>query len=421
MQHSPIVERFLRYVQINTRSVPAKDKAAQIKRGYPSCPGQVTLATMLKEELAPLNLDIMELSDGSFMVILPATSGFENAPHLVFAGHMDTYYGFSGDVKPQIHTYSGGDLVVNKGKDIVISASDLESLEGKQIITSDGTSVLGADNKAGVAGMMGTIFNLVTNQAPHGSLTFWFCTDEEIGEMDPSILPAGMAESWDLFITPDGERLNSIDMGCFIVRWISMTFTGTDAHPGVAGDKLKPAHLAATAFTESMKQMFLTPMESNGLRPTTYVSAINGGPSETELTCKVLSFQMNESNAMARHATSTARFIAKRFGVKVKWKNEVLSHNPREINNRHLGMIQPGIDAIEKVLGHGVAQVDVRGGTDGGMLIMVHPHLLTYNFGTGCLNLHGPQEGLVVDEMEQLPDVMGEMVDRYKDVVKLAA
>ena len=428
MSLSPVVERFLKYVKINTRSVPAKTDKEREERGKPSCEGQKELKQEILTEIGtpsgdkflvlghetPEGATLTSFADGSFLVFLPATEGCEDIPHVVYAAHMDTYYDFSGDVTPHIHTHTGGDLVVNEELGVVIPASDLEGVkEGDLVITSDGTSVLGSDDKAGVAAMVEVILDLVKAKHAHGPLSFWFCTDEEIGELDINVLPEEMVKSWDILWTIDSERLDSVDIGCFFVRWIRMTFKGTDAHPGVAGHKLKPAHLAASVFTANMTELMPTPMETSGMEGTVYISEINGGPSEASLMCKVLSFEQGESDYMAKYAIQAANLAAGKFGTTVEVDDQMLCKNPRVAIAERMDLVKIGIDALTCVLGHEPEQVEVRGGTDGAMVNMVYPNLPTPNFPTGGKNLHGPQEFLVVEELEMLVITLTAMIIAY--------
>lgn len=249
----PVINRLLRYVRIDTRSI---QPTPGVEQAHPSCPNQRLLADLLKEELVGLEVSpeqITNLGDGSFLVHFPATEGCENAPHVVFASHLDTYFGCPGGANPIYpeKVYQGGDITLpNNG--VVIPASDLVGLEGKRIITADGTTLLGADDKAGVAAIM-TLIELIPQYA-HGPFTVWFCTDEEIGEVGVKFLPPGVADTWDIFWTVDGKELNTLDVGCFYGAKVDVKFVGNDTHPGVSGQNLKPAHYAACRFVDKLAE-----------------------------------------------------------------------------------------------------------------------------------------------------------------------
>lgn len=412
---SKVVDRFLELVQIDTQSVLPKSGEAHSR---PSSEGQVTLATMLIEEIEGLGLAVDKFEDGSFLVHLPATDvAYENAPHVVLAAHMDTYFGYPGKAVPKIMTYKGGDVVVNKDEDVVISAESLEGLEGKEIIITDGTTVLGADDKAGVAVQMEILNKLVKENVPHGPLTLWFCVDEEIGELDINVIPKEIVGSWDILWTLDGERFGSLDVGCFICRKTVVTFKGKDAHPGVYPDQLKPAQYAAINFASKV-MIGPTPMHTEGMESFYYVHQLEGNASKATLICMPRTFDGEESDQMLENLKMWASDSAEEYGVKVEVEDKVLCHNTRPAIDANPMLIQPAIDAFKAVADITPIQKDIRGGTDGAMVNMAFPELPAPNLGTGCCNLHSPSEFLVIEELEALLMLVEDMIGRYKDATK---
>ena len=309
------------------------------------------------------------------------------------------------------HIYRGGDLEVGAG--VMIPGNDLSGLEGKEIITSDGTSLLGADDKAGAAAMVEVLEYLhCRTEFEHGPISFWFCVDEEIGELDVSVIPEEIVKSWDVLWTLDGERLGLIDVGCFVCRKTEVVFKGTDAHPGVYGKKLLPAHLAACTFVAEMTESRPTPMQTSGQESFHYAANIEGNATKTTVVCIPRTFDPGESELMVGQIKAMAGSAAEKFGVTFEIEDRVMCHNTRGPIEKSMSLVRPGIDALEAV-GYTVKLEDVRGGTDGAMANMHFPDLPAPNMGTGSANLHGPQEFLVVDELITLCHIVTNMIGRY--------
>jgi len=412
MTQSRIVRLFLAYAKIDTRSILPRENKENLK---PSSKGQGILGNKIKNLLtAYLGVNtnqIQDLLDGSFLVKFPASPGISNSiPHVAFAAHLDTYYGFPGQACPIVHDYSGGDIILPHNG-IVIPQSDLVGLKGKQIITADGTTLLGGDDKAGVVALILTIESLLSEKIEHGPLTFWFCVDEEVG-LDVTIIPKEIIHSWDVLWTLDGERLGPINIGCFGSHVVELKFKGVDAHPGVQGDRLKPAHYAAATFIARLGKEYPTPMETSGLEAFYYAVNISGNPTNASVLCAPRSFYQEESDQMLKVLMVTARYCANQYGCNVEITHKPVCINTRPAIEKRMDLIQPGLDAH---LAFGIESnlTDIRGGTDGAMINMICPDLPAPNMGTGGKNLHGPQEFLVIEELEQLPIIVLGMIRRY--------
>ena len=382
MKQSAILQRFLNYVQINTRSVMPKPGEERVK---PSSKGQEELAGNILTELGSMERPperICEFPDGSFMVCLQATKGCEQTPHVAFAAHMDTYFGVPGDAKPIVHAYEGGDInLPNEG--IVIPADDLAGLEGKHIVTSDGTSLLGADDKAGVAALVMVIKEVITSGMAHGPLSFWFCVDEEIGELDIKVVDKEIVESWDVFWNVDGERVGKVDVGCFVCRFVDVIFKGSDAHPGVQGDKINPAHYAAASFMTDLVDEKPAPWDTDKSESFYYVTKIEGNASQAVVYCAPRTFDLAESERMLGTIKEFAESSASDFDCTYEVKDRLICLNTRPAVEPRMALIEPGSMAHRKY-GFSGDLHDVRGGTDGAMVNMVYPKLPAPNMGTGA-------------------------------------
>lgn len=407
-----VIDRFKLYARVDTRSVQPIPGAEQI---HPSSPGQKTLIDMLLVELAEMGVPcewIKQLADGSFLVEVPAMCGYENAPHIVLAAHVDTYFGCPGGANPIVHDYEGGDIVLpNDG--VVIPAADLVGLEGKRIITADGTTLLGGDDKCGITSIMTFLEYMMNYNTPHGPLTVWFCTDEEIGEVGVQFLPPGTAEKWDFFWTIDGEQLTVVDIGCFYGAGVDVEFVGNDTHPGVSGHSLKPAHYAACRFVDQLGNV-PTPWQTNGEESFIYVPTLPAGTAGKSV-IKVFprTFCQAEIPKMWDVIFDTAVEAAERYGVKViVGDTKVLYVSTEVAIDANRALLQPGLDALRE-FGIEAKLHRVRAGTDGAILNMTYPNIPAPNMGAGARNLHGVREFVVADELELVPGIIATMVQTY--------
>ncbi len=409
-----VVERFMRYASIDTQSVMFKPGEDRI---VPSCEGQLKLAKLIRSELRAFGVNpewITEFIDGSFMILIPASPNYEDCVHSVFAAHLDTYFGVSGKTEPQLHNYSCGDISIGA---TVIPESDLKGLEGKQIITSNGESLLGGDDKAGIASIMSAIEHLILDsEIVHGPITFWFCTDEEIGELGIDSIPKEIIENWDILWTVDGEAVGQIDTGCFDCRWTDVTFKGKDAHPGVAGHKILPAHYAAIYFMRTLIEK-PNPMTTSGDESFYYITNFEGTPSEALVRCAPRAFDSEESQSMVSEIERLAELSGKMYDVSVEITDKLLCINTRPAIDSKKDLLDIGVLAHEKE-GYDIKLINVRAGTDGAMINMTYPDLPAPNMGNGSRNIHSPQEFVVVGELESVELIILNMVQGYTQIKK---
>ena len=416
MVKTDVLQRFLDYVQIDTASVLPK---ADGKKNKPSSKGQTVLAGIIKKELLSWGcreLRVDDLQDGSLGVYLPASSGkHQNSLYCVFAAHLDTYFGLPGKAVPIVHNYKKGDIVLpNKA---VIPASDLQGLEGERIVTSDGTTLLGGDDKAGVSAIVTIIELLVKRHLSHGHLYFWFGVDEESDTLDMNLLPKSLYQPWDFFCTLDGDRLGTIEVGCFNALTCEVTFKGVDAHIGLYGHKLKPAHYAAINFAEEITKVG-TPMQSKEGQNLYYVETIEGSASKSVVRCELRSFDKNELDGMGNFVGRIAQLYADKFGCTVNLSKSYEYVNISSAISKRPSYIEVCQDA-HRDLGI-VAKLipQVRGGTDGATINMALPDLPAPNLGIGVQNIHSFQEFLVVRELELLPFVVLNIIKKMKNIKK---
>lgn len=409
---SPVVQRFLRYVRMNTQGYSGAD----VSKRQESLARQQAFFAVLQEDFSGVPSEWISQYDTLLMVAIPAGPGYENAPHAVFATHVDTHYDCSGQVTPIIQEYHGGDLRL-PNDNVTIAEADLSPFIGQTIITADGTSLLGGDDKAGVAACVEAILGLTKDLVGnHGPVTFLFCTNEEIGELDVSVLPPEVVESWDIFWTVDGEQVGVIDIGCFICQVITVKFKGESSHPGVAAKNLKPAHLAASQFVNFFFSRRL-PMFASGSESFYYFNSIQGNAAAAEVVCMPRAYDADEAAEMLQTISGWANGVIEPFGVTVEIENRLVCVNTAKAIETQQSLLDVGLKAHEEY-GFGVELIKSRGGTDGGMINVKYPDLPAPNMGAGGFNFHSLREFVVADQLAQVPYIIVNMAYRFGSMTK---
>jgi len=405
-QPPEVIKRFLEYVAIDTTSRLPDIGSTPTK---PSSAGQVELANLVKEDLDPWDLSIMDLADGSFMVLIPASVGCQSRPHLAFAVHLDTYFGLPGKVQPMFFQCAGQDIVLpNSGT--VIPAEDLRGLRGKSIITSMGDTLLGADDKAGLAAMVTAIRRIMTTGIKHGPLSFWFCVDEETCSLDATMLPKGVIDNWDILFTLDGDsKLGVIETACFNGLQLEIIFKGSSAHPGLAGDKLRPAVYAAVELADLIPRHWKSPMYSSGREGFVYLYEVVGNASQARVSCDIRSFDLKWGLLVAKRIIDMANNVS---------GDRLVSCETAVVNNYvNIAKAIKGKRSLLEIAARAHRKFgcrpqfrSARAGTDGAMLNLHYPNLPAPNLSTGARNIHSQNEFLVVEELVKLVDILMAMV-----------
>lgn len=423
MGRQGVVERFMQYVSIDTRSREHKPGEPVVS---PSSDGQVLLLKRLQQELFAERVifnygdtaqerwaEVHRLDDGSLLVRVP---GNLPGPHLAFSAHVDTHPNNPGRANPMVHFFEGKNIVLPVGG-VTIPASALAGLEGKSIITSDGSSLLGGDDKAGVAALMDVLIRLVTLGVDSGPVDFWFTVDEEVGGNNISALPADIAREWDVLFTVDGDAVGTVDVETMAGGKITVEFKGADAHPGDDGASLHPAHYAAARLVERLSR-YQSPWNTSGWQSFYYASAIEeGGPNLTRVLVYPRSFDPAEIVKMAHTVGILAHNAAKRFGVTSEVLDEglIYTNTVGAIKKRQdlLGPFSPLAAAHQRVLGHAPKFQSVRAGTDGSTMNLFYPDLPAPNLGAGARRVHSREEFVVLEELVLLPEIILAMIAEY--------
>jgi tripeptide aminopeptidase len=403
-QNSEALARFLRYVRVDSASVlNGPDR--------PSSRGQLRLAELLESELAAMHgaWTTAVLEDGSLLVRLPASPGSEGNIHSAFLAHLDTYYGLPGAANPRIVACDGRGLEIAPG--VSIPASLLAPFAGKRLVVSDGSGLLGADDKAGVAALMTVLSLIAAEGRPHGPVDFWFTTDEEIGRIGVDALPPGVGEAWNVLWTVDGEDLAELSVGDLAIRRARVVFSGIDAHPCLHGKDLVPAHYAAARFVDRLAEL-PNPMTSEGRTAFYQVASIEGGAERAEVFCRFASFDGADLEAMEAALRGLAEAAAAAYGAHAEAELSTGSANFIDAVVSRPELIDPARRALAEA-GYTAREIEIRGGTDGGLLAVSFPGLAAPDLGTGARNLHSRGEFLVVDELESLPGIVLAIIKAY--------
>ncbi len=384
------MDRFLRYVKIDTQSAEDAGK-------WPSTEKQLVLARLLEKELNALGATKVRISDeGIVYAMIPGNlADNSKVPTIGFIAHMDTSPAVSGaNVNPIIHkNYQGGDIVLPNDKTQVITVAqnpDLKNLIGDDIITADGTTLLGSDDKAGIAELMTMIDILKQNpQIKHGNIAIAFTPDEEVGgPMDKFDIQGWGAK---FAYTVDGEQLGDISNETWSARTATVTFTGRSTHPGTAKGIMINSSYAAGDFLSRFPEMIPNRPETTEKREG-FIHPYSSTMSEETSTIKIL-LRNFDITGLAAQEDAVKRVIAetqKKYpNVKVDYKSELGYLNMKEVLKNYPQLTDYAIEAAKRA-GVTAELRPIRGGTDGSRLTA--RGLPTPNLFTGGHNFHGKLE-----------------------------
>ena len=399
------IDRFLRYVTYDTQSDEHSD-------AIPSTAKQKVLGAALAEELAQMGLHNAHMDEYGYVYAwLPATAGCEGIPCVGLIAHMDTSPDAPGaGVKPRVVRYEGGDLVLNEEKGIVMRAAEFESLakyKGQELIVTDGTTLLGADDKAGVAEIVTACEYLLAHpEVPHRAIAVCFTPDEEVGKgadhFDPEKFPARVA------YTVDGGELGEIEYENFNAAAVTLTVEGVNIHPGSAKNKMKNAILLANQFI-SLLPAAEAPAHTEGYEGFYHVTDLAGNESQVVLHAIIRDHDLEKFNARKAFVQQLVDYLNARWGqgtFRLEMKDSY--YNMKEKIRPHMELIENAKAAMEAV-GVEPVIVPIRGGTDGARLSWERD-IPCPNLCTGGANFHGVHEFIPVPSMEKMVQVLVELV-----------
>ncbi|OUQ58989.1 peptidase T [Flavonifractor sp. An112] len=398
------VERFLKYVTYDTQS----DEHSQTT---PTTEKQKVLGETLAAELSQMGLHNAHMDEYGYVYgWLPATPGCEGIPCMGLIAHMDTSPSAPGaDVKPRIVHYEGGDILLNEEKQITMKAAEFESLSkyvGQDLIVTDGTTLLGADDKAGVAEIMSAVEYLTLHpEIPHGRIAVGFTPDEEVGSGADHFDVAGFGAA--VAYTVDGGELGELEYENFNAASAQITIHGVNIHPGSAKNKMKSAILMAVELVNLLPPAE-TPAHTEGREGFYHLCEMSGD--ETTATLSYIIRDHDRAKFEDRKAclTRIADYLNAKYGagtVELELKDSY--YNMLEQIEPHMYLIHRARAAMEAV-GVTPLEVPIRGGTDGARLSYMG--LPCPNLCTGGVNFHGVHEYIPVDALHKMTDVLVHLV-----------
>lgn len=398
-------ERLLKYVVVHTTS----DEESE---SVPSTNIQFDLARLLEAEMKELGISDVSVDEHCYVTgRIPATKGCENAPKIGFIAHLDTAPDCSGEnVKPLIHeNYDGKDVFLKNGRAITTKLfPHLMTLKGRTLITTDGTTLLGADDKAGVAEIMTMAEEVITKGIPHGDIAIAFTPDEEIGH-GASLLDIEKFGA-DFAYTVDGGPENEIEYENFNAAKAVFKIKGVSVHPGDAKDRMINAALLACEIS-SMLPAAETPAHTQDREGFYHLTDIKGDVENAEISYIVRDHDASLFEAKKKTLNMIEKIMNEKYGegtvvltITEQYRNMIEKILP------HMHIVDTAKECI-KEQGFEPLDVPVRGGTDGAMLS--YRGLPCPNLGTAGYAFHGPLEHITAEGMDTVVNVMCAIIKKY--------
>lgn len=393
-------ERLLKYAVIYTGS--DEDHAEQT----PSTPEQMTLAQVLAEDMRDIGLTDVSVDAHAYVYgFLPATAGREQSPPIGFIAHIDIVNEFgTSEIHPQIvKEYDGGEIALGtSGRTLdTVQFPDLKQAIGKTVITTDGTTVLGADDKAGVAEILTMCERLVQDNLPHGKICVCFTPDEEIGHgaalLDLEKFGASYA------YTVDGGAPNEVEWETFYAAAADWSIAGVSVHPGDAKDKMVNAALVAMEINGMLPPDEI-PAKTQGREGFFHLCDMSGDVSAAKLSYIIRDHDAEKFSQRKQTMREIERKINETYGagtaaltLREQYRNmaEILQHHPDVVEQAKQAIRAVGLTPVSN---------PVRGGTDGAQLSF--RGLPCPNLGTGAYALHGPYEHAIAEQMDVMTEIL---------------
>ena len=401
MEH--VSERFLRYAKINTTSDEKSETC-------PSSKVQWDLANLLVKEMLEMGIADAHVDENGY-VYGSIAANCEGQPVIGLIAHMDTVDAVPGrDFNPQVIDYQGGDICLNEEKGIYIRLSDFPEMArkaGKHLIVTDGTTVLGADDKAGVAEIMALCERLLNDDSiKHGKICIGFTPDEEIGRGADKFDVAGFGA--DFAYTADGGALHEVEYENFNASSARIVVHGRNIHPGSAKNRMKNAARIAMEF-DSMLPEAQRPEHTEGYEGFFHLCSMQGDEENAQM---IYILRDHDGDKLEEKKATVKRieaFLNAKYGegtVEAAIRDSY--RNMREVIEQHMYIIERAEKAM-KAIGLTPERVPVRGGTDGARLSFMG--LPCPNLGTGGANYHGIYEHIAIEDMEIAVDMLQKIIE----------
>ena len=400
MDKQHIINRFIKYVTIDTESDPNNP-------AFPSTEKQWNLAKVLEKELKEIGMVDIELDENCYlMATLPSNLDYE-VPTIGFVAHIDTSPDFTGaNVKPQIHeNYDGGDILLNATENIVLSPSYFEDLlqyKGQTLITTDGTTLLGADDKAGVTEIVSAMEYLIQHpEIKHGKIRICFTPDEEVGKGAHLFDVEKFGAEW--AYTMDGSQIGELEYENFNAAGAKVTITGKIVHPGYAKGKLINSMTIASEFINALPEDEV-PEKTTGYEGFFHLHHMEGKVEQTTLHYIIRDHDMNQFNNRKQAMLDLAEVLNAKRGQKlisVEIKDQYFNMKEKVTPVMHI------VDIAEEVMKDmGITPIikPIRGGTDGSQLS--YKGLPCPNIFAGGHNFHGRYEYVPAESIVKASEVI---------------
>ncbi|MEX6625464.1 peptidase T [Tenacibaculum salmonis] len=401
MNKQHIINRFIKYVTIDTESDPNNP-------AFPSSENQWDLAKVLEKELKEIGMEDVELDENCYiMATLPSNIDYE-VPTIGFVAHIDTSPDFTGkNVKPQIHeNYDGKDILLNKEENIVLSPDYFENLliyKGDTIITTDGTTLLGADDKAGVTEIVSAMEYLIQNpQIKHGKIRICFTPDEEVGKGAHMFDVEKFGAKW--AYTMDGSQIGELEYESFNAASAVITVNGRMVHPGYAkGKMVNSMYIAQDIINSFPKQE--TPETTSGREGFYHLNSVTGEVEKTVLQYIIRDFEKEEFQTRKKYVADLIKELNEKHGggdrITVEIKDQYYNMGEKIKPIMHI------VDIAEEVMNDiGITPIikAIRGGTDGSQLS--YKGLPCPNIFAGGHNFHGRYEFVSAETIIKATEVI---------------
>ena len=401
-----LIERFIKYVKVDTESMHESSLT-------PSTLKQLDLGNMLVEELHELGLKDAFISEQGVVYAKLKSNMDKEVDHIGFIAHMDTSPDMCGkDVKPRIiHHYDGNEIVLNSELNIVMSPEEFPLLKkdvGSDLIVTDGTTLLGADDKAGVAEIMDMVEYFVTHpEVKHGNISIAFTPDEEVGRgtenFDVKLFNADYA------YTVDGGNASDIDFENFNAASAKVTINGLSIHPGTAKNKMKNSQLMAMEF-HHLLPVELNPAYTEGYEGFNHLTTMAGDCEKTVMNYIIRNHDKTLLEKQKRDFENAAIFMNAKYGSEsVVLEIEDAYMNMRSYIEKNMDIVNQVYEVISE-MGMTPNSSAIRGGTDGASL--TYMGLPCPNLGTGGHNFHSIYEYISINEMRQVSKLLIEIAKK---------
>lgn len=404
-----IIERFTRYVKVDTQS---NDESHTV----PSTAGQIVLGKMLVEELKEMGLSEVTMDENGYvMATLPANTN-KQVPVIGFLAHLDTATDFVGkNVNPQVHeNFDGKAITLNQGLGVVLTPElfpELPSYKGHTLITTDGTTLLGADDKAGITEIVTAMDYLLKHpEIKHGKIRVAFTPDEEISRGPAHFDVAAFGAEFGY--TMDGGSLGGLEYESFNAAGLKLTFKGISTHPGTAKDKMLNASKLAMEFHGQLPATE-APEYTDGYEGFYHLISVHGDVEQSKSHYIIRDFDQDKFNARKEKVAGIVKQMQEKYGA----ENIIIEMKDQYYNMRD--KIEPVREVVD-IAYEAMKNLDIepvispiRGGTDGSQLSYMG--LPTPNIFTGGENYHGKFEYVSVDNMEKAVQVIIEVARLFEE------